>query len=258
MRFSKLFLGYILLAVSILAIQYLLIGAGIMLAAIFTVSPIMGEMRGKAGSDVFSKNHFGGFIRKRVKGTNPRTVKQINVRAFMTDISKAWKTLDDTDRIAWNNYASGRQLKNRLGSNITLTGESTYIKLNRNLQTVGATLIDTPPSANATPPELLAALGVAIVSATSITVSCTTAPSAHNFVEIYASKPLSQGRYYNSAYRFLGLWKTADTNSFAITTLYTNVFGALPVADEKVFFKFISTSDQNGLQNQAQVISEVV
>jgi len=39
-------------------------------------SPAVDEIRGKAGTDVFTKSKTGPILRKRVQGTNPRTIPQ--------------------------------------------------------------------------------------------------------------------------------------------------------------------------------------
>jgi hypothetical protein len=225
---------------------------------IYTASPIMNEMRKKAGTDVFCKNHYGQFIRKRVKGTNPKTAKQLNVRAVLSYLSKHWKALTAGQITAWNNYGHSKGLKNRLGADITLTGEAWYIKLNRILSTMGSSFISDPPDTAAIPPDLVTTLGATIVSATSITMTAGSAPAASTSFNVFASKGLSKGKSYNSNYRFITKWLTADGVSFDITTPYNAVFGAVPATGAKVFFKVIATDTTNGLQNQAQALVKTV
>lgn len=258
MKLTKIFAGILLLVVTAIAAPYVLAGLGVSLAMIFTPSPIMNEMRKKAGSDVFSKNHYGGFVRKRVKGSNPHTPKQINVRAFLTALAKGWKGLTQVNRDGWNSYASGLTLKNRLGQSITLTGEATYIKLNRILQTIVAALLTDPPSTSAVPPSLVDTPHLVIVSATSVTVTTANNVDTNNKAMLYLSKPMSQGKKYNSSYRFVGTYTLADTTTKDITTAYQTVFGTLPVTGERVFLKIKSTDGTTGLQNQAQSVSVIV
>src|SRR5271157_3621030 len=111
-----------------------------------TFSPIIGEIRKKIGTDVFTKNHYGDMIRKRVKPINPRTISQMTVRGSLTNLAKLWKTIGSSDILAWNAYAKVYTISDRLGTKMTLTGENWYIKLNRILDTMGQTLTTSPPS----------------------------------------------------------------------------------------------------------------
>jgi hypothetical protein len=223
--------------------------------ALFTASPIISELRKKAGTNVFSKNHYGPFIRKRVKGINPRSIPQQTIRASLTSFAKGWKSLTAPQLLAWNAYAKVYYISNRLGQKITLTGENWYIKLAIINTEIGVAVVATPPGLTVTAPVLLLALTATIVAATSITLACTTAPVATNFARIYASAPLSLGKSYNSQLRFLGLWKLADTNTKVITTLYTAVYGAVPPANSKIFFAVQSTDSTTGISNFRQKFS---
>ena len=247
--------GCLLLIVTLLCPSFVIAGIGVHIAALITVSPALNELRKKAGSVVFSKNHYGQFIRKRVKGTNPRTNSQLNVRADMTTLAKGFKNLGSSAIVAWNTYGKNYYKSNRLGLKIQLTGEAWYIKLGRICQTIGVTVPGSPPSLTQAVPELLETLSAAIVASTSITLSCDTAPSANNYVRIFASPANSLGRNYNSNYRFIGLWKTADTATKDVTTLWTAVFGSVPPAGSRIFFKAISTDNVTGVENQAQGFS---
>jgi hypothetical protein len=224
---------------------------------LFTPGVLVNELRKKAGSSVFSKNHYGQFVRKRVKGTNPKTSKQTAVRASMSDFSKHWKLLTEDQRIAWNSYASGQIFKNRLGLNITLTGENMYIKLNRILATFEATAISDPPGPSDVIPDLVDAPVVTIVSGTSIKIKAGVAQTGTAYTSVFASKGLSVGKYYNSNYRFIGNYQllTSDTD---ITTEYTDVFGAVPATGSKIFIKLIAVNNVKGLEQQKQVIGQTV
>ena len=123
---------------------------------------------------------------------------------------------------------------------------------------MGSSLLTAPPSTGAVPPELVLAPTATIVSGTSITLGCTTAPGSNASFTVFASKAMSQGKYYNSNYRFITKWLTADTNSFDISVAYVAVFGTVPVTGEKIFIKLIATDTVTGLENQAQAISKTV
>jgi hypothetical protein len=258
MKILKFFAAVILIVTTAMLLPYVLAAVGISIAALFTPSPIMNELRKKAGSDVFSKNHYGAFIRKRVKGTNPKSTKQINVRSNLTSLAKGWKALGSADMAAWIAYAKNFTLKNRLGQSIQLTGETWYLKLSRILQSSGVAPVAAPPSTSAVPPGLADTPGMTIVSGTSVAVTLGTALPAGAWARIFMSAPFSAGRVYNSNYRYVGTMKPADTTSKDVTTAYVAAFGRCPLTGEKIFMKLIATDAANGLSNQAQAVAKVV
>jgi len=255
MKILKFSAAAILIIATAMLLPYVFAAIGITIAALFTPSPIMNELRKKAGSDVFSKNHSGPFIRKRVKGTNPKSAKQIAVRAAFGADSKAWKSLGSSNILAWIAYAKNFIFKNRLGQSITLTGETWYIKLSRILQTMGIAPVSTPPSISYAIPVLPPGLAIAGVASTSYTLTMTGALPSTTNLRVYASAPISSGRTYNSNYRYIGMIVTADGASVAITGKYTAVFGAVGGTGTKTYFKCIASDNTNGLSNVAQIFT---
>jgi hypothetical protein len=258
MKIAKIFFSVAILIISILLFQHLLLAVGIGVAALFTPSPIMNELRKKAGSDVFSKNHYGPFIRKRVHGTNPRSAKQLDVRADMSSLSKGFKGLGATVIAAWNTYGKTPILKNRLGQSIQYTGEVWYIKLNRILLTLGATAITSPPSTSAVPPALMNDLAITATSGSALGITYTTFAGASVAGAIFMSAPLSAGKGYNSNYRFIDQTVAADAGVKDLTAAYQAVFGALPVTGQKVFCKVMMTDTTTGLRNSPQAANIIV
>jgi hypothetical protein len=204
--------------------------------ALFTPSPVIGEIRKKAGSDVFSKNHYGNFFRKLVKPKNPKSSAQTLVRASLKNIAVSWKGLTQVKILGWNNLALQFTRSGRLGGKHHLTGEAQYISNNRNLAAVGSTLITTPPSAalNAVPglPSLSFAVATGVVTATwSETIAAT------QKVILRSSGIVSGGKTFNSKYKSFLTLVSADTSPKTITTDWTTVFGTAPVAGDVVFFE---------------------
>jgi uncharacterized membrane protein len=258
MKIAGFCFSIILLVTGIVLLPHLLFSAAFGVAALFTPSPIMNELRKKAGSDVFSKNHYGAFIRKRVKGTNPRSVGQLNVRANLSSLAKGFKSLGAGPILAWNTYGQNFTFKNRLGQNIKHTGEVWYIKLNRILLTMSGTPITSPPSTSAVPPALMVSLAVTATSGTAIGITYTTFAGSNTKGVIMASRPLSAGKAYNSDFRYLAMTVAADSGVKDLTSAYTTVFGGLPVTGQKVFVKVFMTDFVTGLRNSAQEASKVV
>ncbi len=69
-----------------------------------TVAPLFGfDASGKIGGAlVFSKWKGRPYVRRLVTPRNPKSPKQISVRAMMTFLSQQWKNLTSTEQDTWN------------------------------------------------------------------------------------------------------------------------------------------------------------
>jgi hypothetical protein len=230
-------LSVLVLAVSIFALSPILFGVGFIGAALFTPSPIMGEIRKKAGSDVFSKNHYGNFIRKVVKPINPKSTYQTLQRGILKTCAKAWAGLTIGQRLSFSQLGKQRTFKNVLGGIIHLTGNATYNALNSMLLTIDEAAIDTAPAITLDNVASPTALSAAAVHAGAVTLTYAPAVDAAQSMAVYSSGEVSPGKNFNSKYNFLGVVVTANASPFALTSLYNAKFGAVSAAGNKIFFK---------------------
>jgi hypothetical protein len=136
------------------------------------------------------------------------------------------------------------------------TGENWYIKLNRILATISGVAIAVPPSAEAVPPALVVTPSLAVVGGVSVILTVGGAQVAPAECIVYSSSGLSQGKYYNSNYRFikhLSLINGAND----ITTAFTAVFGSVPATGAKIFLKLKSVDNTSGLEQQPQIVTAI-
>lgn len=91
---------------------------------------MIAQAAGKIGGTVFARNKTGLYARNWAKPTNPNSARQVDQRGWLTAAASAWKVLTDTQRAAWNEYAAGTPVMNRLGETVHLTGQNFYMKLN--------------------------------------------------------------------------------------------------------------------------------
>lgn len=97
------------------------------MASIITGS-IVSEIRGSVGSEAYSRNAFGPYVKARVSPTNPNTAPQIAARAVITAAVAAWKSLTDTQRMVYIVQARQRSLINRIGIKTRVTGYNLFIR----------------------------------------------------------------------------------------------------------------------------------
>lgn len=215
--------------------------------AIFTPSPIIGEIRKKIGSDVFSKNHYGPIIRKRVKPINPRSAGQTTQRSLLKSLSHSWKSLTQDQILGWN--ALGPQIvkKNSLGLPKKLTGEAMYISCNLNIVASGNNQIADAPSVGSNDVVNVSDI---VVSQASGAISMAYSPSPlGKFTGIVrASKPLSGGKSYNSQFKTIESFDSTKLGPLDLTDAYVAVYGAVPAVGEVAFFEVSTVGNLTGFR----------
>lgn len=68
---------------------------------------MMGPIKGSVGSDTYSKNRYGYYVKKKPIPTNPNTTPQAEVRSYMTLAVSSWQNaLTAAQRASWEHAAS--------------------------------------------------------------------------------------------------------------------------------------------------------
>lgn len=105
------------------------------------------EARGKAGGIVF--NTWRGIATVKIKKSpsQPRSARQLLVRAYLTQLSKAWAGLTDPQRLGWNDYATAHTNSDWSVSKLRSTGLNWYVALGTRLLLQAKALVATAPTA---------------------------------------------------------------------------------------------------------------
>ena len=178
---------------------------------------------------------YGQISRAYVVPANPRTVRQMSVRAIFTRVTTQWRSLQESQRAAWIAAASGVNSTSRMGQSGPLTGHQLFNKINCNLALLGEDTVDAPPVRPAFPdlaPQNLVITNTAGVIALKLT--CPTSPGENTIIR--ASKPFSQGREKLDDFRVLGTCPAPVQGSADITSLYAAKYG-VPGVGTKVFVR---------------------
>lgn len=127
-------------------------------------SPVYSTIRGSVGGLTYSANQFQSLIvRQRVSPVNPNTTQQSNVRSAFAGAETLWQGLSDSERSAWDDYASSLIFTGPLGT-YTVPGRQVCIGNVGNalyLQTRGLAL----GTVDASPPLIPGFLDIADVDA---------------------------------------------------------------------------------------------
>lgn len=176
------------------------------------VSPVFGEMRGKIGGVVWSRNKGGQYARLRSTPTNPNTARQQATRNYVGWCSTNWgATLTEAQREQWREWAEMNSWTNTLGITIFLTALDWYVMVNSRLLDAGETPIATPDDLSA--PGPLTTMVLAVPTATTCTITFTPAlPSGFRLV-LWGSGPLSDGQNPNFRQMRLIGYSAADAAS---------------------------------------------
>ncbi len=114
------------------------------MCALFKGSAVVGAISGKTGGTVFSRNKSGAYLKGFVVPTNPNTIKQQDVRSSFANLVGLWKGLTKAQQQAWIDITPQYPYQNRVGDTKEYTGQQLFIKLNMNLDVVGAAVLNTP------------------------------------------------------------------------------------------------------------------
>jgi len=103
-------------------------------------------MSGSLGGLTFSHNRGGAYVRDRAIPTQPNTIQQSIVKAIFGGLSGLWSSLlTPAQRSAWDAYADGTPLTDKLGQPFTPTGLNMYIRGNTPLIQSGESRVDDGP-----------------------------------------------------------------------------------------------------------------
>lgn len=222
------------------------------------LSAIVSEMRGKLNGSVFSKNRGGAYIRTKVTPVNPQSLAQGLVRATLTNLSQAWRSLTEAQRLAWNGAVSSFTGTDIFGDVKTPSGINLYNKLNLNLAAIGEAPINVPPLAVSVgyidTLVITPAAGAGTIGGTFTAIG----DSADQTVIVEATPCMSPGKnFVKSEYRAIGTFAGNAASPQAIGAMYVAKFGAM-TAGQKLFIRLKFVDKNTGVSGQYTSASAIV
>jgi hypothetical protein len=208
---------------------------------------------GSIGNQTNSRNRSGQYKRQRSMPTQPRTTAQVAVRARLSNLASAWRSLTDNQRAAWAAFANSFTVVNSLGVSGNLTGCQCFIKVNAVNGQNGDTVVLTPPALPAFVAVLVTALTA--TAGTPLIELTGTSPATGTKYMVFASPQVSAGVSFQSDFRYIATFTVATTGKFALTTPYSAKFGA-PVAGKKIFVRVVQS--QAGMQDNGTPFTCIV
>jgi len=219
--------------------------------AIIKFGQIIAEARGSLAGTVFSRNTAGSYMRQKISPVQPQTPAQLQVRALLTTVSQAWRGLTVSQRLAWVTVAETFTNINVFGDNVPLTGFGLFVKLNRDLQTIGNAIITDPPLQEAVvgfDSLVLTIDNSQIVQDDKISLAFTPAVPGDQQAVLYMTAPLSPGiNFVDSEYRKIDVLPLGQASPFTAGDAYIAKFGLIPPVGSKAFAKLRPILDASGI-----------
>ena len=103
------------------------------------------ETRGRIGGLVFNTWRGVKTIKAKTAPAQPRSQKQLRLRALGITTMRLWQSISPTNRALWETYATAHQIIDWTGSPVRATGANWFLALNTRLRYHNDTPHDTPP-----------------------------------------------------------------------------------------------------------------
>ena len=223
-------------------------------------SVVTTDQTGRLSNLVFGKNKFGYFLKIFKPPVNPMTKSQQNIRGFFGAATRAWLALTFAQRAAFNSIASGMEYVKK-GLTYTLTGFNLFVKLNRNLQSVGAsfyedidrTTLITPPGMNGSTFDVITTPGTE-----DIKLDIPTVLDANTIGIVCATPVLKSSRIPDwKTLRIIGTIDHTFASGDSIKTMYLSRYGKLPKSGDIVGFTVMPVNSTCGLTNAKVYVTAV-
>src|SRR6188768_1690918 len=93
-----------------------------------TTGPIIADIRGKSGDQIFSRNKSGAYVKAFAVPTNPNTINQQNIRSSYAQGTTDWQNLTEAERTLWNEFARSYHARRALSKSGILSGFNMFMR----------------------------------------------------------------------------------------------------------------------------------
>lgn len=204
-----------------------------------TTGPIISDIRGKSGDQIFSRNRYGLYVKAFAVPTGTPSAAMELVRTRMAAVTAAWQALTESNRQRWISTARALNAKAKRFPRETLTGYALFTRCQMHRLTAGLSQSTTPTAITALPifsvePNFNAPSGV---EAEAFWQRGSTGWRAM----IYGSAAFSAARYSPnvSPYKFVG-FDTWSANNDPVNILlsgdYPEVWDVEELTNDAVYF----------------------
>lgn len=214
---------------------------------------LMVDGRGKIGGHVASKNRGGAYLRTKVTPSNPNSSAQSKARSILSSLSQQWRTLTDTERLAWNEAVKDWATTDIFGDAKNPSGLNLFVKVNSNISNVEGDLLTTPPEKMEVPSSNLASISYDVSSGIlSVNIDGLLADGVQTIVR--ATPPMSQGvTFVKNQLRVIGVGAPV-LGVIDLTGNYATKYGAITAgANVYASIQYVTESGQKSTEQVMKV-----
>jgi hypothetical protein len=221
--------------------------------ALMKLTAFNGGIRGKVQGTVFQYCPYGQVVKGGLldaisagaKLTKADAGRVMPVKAYLTELSSAWRSLTDVQRTTWTTQAPNYPFTNKWGDTYTPSGFLLYMKMNLNLMKVGLPEVHTAPAPE---PVINGSPFTVVYSADAGTFNLTGFTITSGYTQyIQATTTISKGKKpVLSSWKSIYVLQPGDTDPFNLTSYYNDVFGQIPVHGN-VWFRIWSVNNITGM-----------
>jgi len=181
------------------------------------ISPLHSERAGgSVGGCTYSRARGLDTVKARPSPTQPRSARQLAIRAILSTCSRAWANLSAPNREAWDDFAALDPQSDWTGRTYYLTGYTEFVRFTTLLLDMGLAQVDTPPAIAAPPSVVLFAAANGVLQSV---CTWTTPGGTATQCDIWHLGPISQGRVPKIEHAVHNSYTTAETATKTITGL---------------------------------------
>ena len=212
------------------------------------------EARGSAGSETYSKNAAGLYVKARTAPPYSNTSFQANTRNNMRTVSQAWRTLTDLQRQSWNIFADILTHRKYRFVEIFADGYRVFLRCNMNRLNAGLSLLSVPGPIPKFPVTSIDYVQ-SNYSTDLLIIHVTNAIDPLNFsFNTYFSKPVSPGIGFGQKLLRYTYTRSTSSTAVAIDYHYDDRFGLRWVPGDYIFAGFSILHIKSGLCSKIQYI----
>jgi hypothetical protein len=179
------------------------------------------EARGRVGGLVYNTWRGARTVKVKTAPAQPRSARQLVIRAFCTTIARRWKILTAPQREGWTTYATAHPATDWTGSPKRATGINWFVALSVRLLDQAKTVVDTAPITDA--PANVAAL---VCTGASGQISCAFTPAGGTAttIDLWTHGPRSAGVVSTIVKAKHRIYGPAETSPLVIPTLPAGLY----------------------------------
>lgn len=215
--------------------------------AIMRPGPLAGQLSGRVGGIVFSRNRGGDYVRNGPSPINPSTFYQVEARNALGLASTLWDTIGDPGRASWVSWAQANPVRNRLGESIRLQGNAAMVSLNARLALLGIALASAPPIVGPPSPLLTCTGTFSIATPANFKIAFTGTPLSTNvgLVVVGCKVPSLGISFVKNLLRSFTASPAAEASPFEIGVDFIARFG-VPYLGQKIVLRVGCMDFTNG------------